>query len=77
MFNNNKKITFGRSIIWLWYNRPGISYVSNINLKKQKGSTSSVGILDRNYKLNRDVNLLPNFKDQIKELKETNKMFKI
>jgi hypothetical protein len=58
--NNRRGITHqGRSISWIWYLRPKISYFSNIKIKKQNGSTSRVLKLDNNYKANKDLELLP------------------
>ncbi len=58
-----------RSVTWLWYLRPSISYFANVRLIKLNGSSSRVLKLDNSYKLNRDVELLPFFRSEMKEVK--------
>jgi len=75
--NSKKKVRrLGRSLTWIWYDRPSISFCSNVKLIKLKGSTSRVGLLDKKYKEQKDIELLPSANSALMELVNNNKMFR-
>lgn len=65
-----------RTINWIWYLRPSISYFANIKLIKLKGSTSRVWKLDKLFKKNNDIDIMQSTKLKLVELKIKNKLFK-
>lgn len=75
-FKNKTGNHQGRNVIWIWYNRPSFAYFSNIRILKLKGSSSKVGRLDRNYKIDNDVELLESYHSALQKMKEPNKFFK-
>jgi len=65
---NRGIVNRGRGITWLWYFRPSIAFFSNIRLLKMNGSTNRVLALDKKYKENKDVELLPNARSEMREV---------
>ena len=62
-------------ILLLWHNRPDILFFTNIKLAKQNGRTNRIYKLDKAYKENNDLDMLPG-KSYIDELVINNEMFK-
>lgn len=59
---NRQRTSTGRAIGWVWFQRPNIAYWGNVLIKKLNGSTNRVFALDKRYKADRDVELLPSIK---------------
>lgn len=75
--NSKRKTQYNsRSIVWVWFQRPALAYFSNIRLIKMKGRGSKVDKLDKDYKENKDVELLPLVNYLLNELVTTKQLFK-
>ena len=74
-YKNNKSNTVTDSIIWTWYLRPAINYVTNLKIIKLKGSSSRLGVLEEKYKRNFDAGLLPKAKEILKDLNSNDKLY--
>ena len=72
----NNVMRFGRGIIWLWYYRPSVAYISNIVLKKSNACKDKTYRLEQRFRIEHDVELLPHSVKLSKELLQTNKLFK-
>lgn len=70
-----EKLEVTESVIWVWYLRPALNYVTNIKLLKMNGTTSRVYKLDTEFKEVTDMDKMDNFKEVLKELNINEKLY--
>lgn len=75
MFYDKHKNREVHSVVWTWFNRPNISYMSNIRIIKQKGSSSRIKKIEDKYKENNDISLLLNYKQELINLVENKSLY--
>lgn len=73
-YKNKTSYTKTESIIWIWFLRPAMNYVTNLKIHKLQGTTSPVYHLENKYKENYDIGLFPTVNSILKELNSTNKL---
>lgn len=68
---------FERCLTWIWYLRPTETFFSNVRLGKLKGSYTKLDKLDRNYKIDHDIAVLPVYRTVLNDLRNNNKLYKL
>ena len=63
------------AINWIWFLRPAINYVTNLKIHKLTGNSSRLDKLEKQYKEQFDVGLLPKVNTVLKELNTNNKLY--
>jgi hypothetical protein len=67
---------FKRSIVWIWYSRPALTFFANLQLKKTKGGNSIITKFEQDFKEEYDVELLPKLNTALALINSQNKLFK-
>lgn len=63
------------SINWIWFLRPAFNYITNLKIIKLKGPNKRLDKLEKAFKENYDVGLLPDSIAVLKEFNENNKLY--
>lgn len=66
----------GRSLLWIWYQRPSLAFFAHVRLKKTTGGSGVISKLDNQYKETCDIEMLPGINYALKSITESNKLFK-
>ena len=71
-----KKFTDHPTIGFMWYERPALSYATNILMQKKNDNYSKLGKIEKHYLIHNDYNVLMSLNKMIIRLVSTNKMYK-
>lgn len=72
---DGKLITINPSVGLLWYNRPSSRWWFSLSIKKQAGSTNMLPLIEKEWKAENDVGMLPHYGKKIQEIRKENKIF--
>jgi len=75
LFRKKSSSAVTEGINWIWFERPGLNYYTNLCLIKLKGGTGRVNALETEYRLNNDVSFLKATTPILQELDLNHKLY--